>query len=148
MKKLFTVFAIATTLITLPLTVFAEANVIPSFKDFKMVPTSDNTLEVTHGKNKILIEVMAKNKYKINGMPFVWKSTDTLETAVNKLKRAYKASKKRSAFLDSLIMNEADAAIRPLFAALFGGLLGFGIADTRCNRRQRRASAPTQPVAQ
>ncbi len=98
----------------------ASAAPITELKDFSLKNISSSAVEMVYKGEKFVLEKVGDNKFNLNGQGLSIIQTDTLDQVQMKFQNAYKASKKKSASLESLLINEADAAVP--FIALLGAM--------------------------
>ncbi len=102
------------------------------FKNVSISVTEDDKIQIQQGKDVAVIENLGNQRFKLNGSLFVILPTDTPEVAMDKIKKAHKASLKKNALIESLFIEKANALPPLWFSLLFGGMIGAGIGRATC----------------
>lgn len=112
------------------------ANAVPitELKDFSLKNISSSAVEMVYKGEKIILEKTGENKFNLNGQGLTIIQTDTLDQVQLKFQNAYKISRKKSASINELLMNKADAAV-PLIALL--GAVGVTWAFTHATMKNK-----------
>ncbi len=142
-KILITVLALS--IMVQPL--IAQSESALSLKNITISMTPEDKIEVKQGKDVAVIEVIGAQKFKLNGVTFVVQPTDTVEIAMEKIKKAYKAGNSKNALLEQLFIEKAFAVPPLWFTVLFSGMVGAAIGKSSCERAAVAAPAGFVPVA-
>lgn len=146
MNKMLLVMMLTLSVVFSPITLFAESSMAINFKDYKLKHIGQNKVKIMYKKNKAIIEVINKNRFKVNGVTVVWNSSETMKSALEKVNKAYKASRKKNAFLDLMVQEAHAMPMIPLIMTAFGmgvtGLISYNMGKNSCANNAGASGAP------